>query len=107
MVVCTFLSMNCYDTEYDVLRPRTFPPFWFGGVTPPTNQVRQIPVLQNFCDGSLANMLYWVYDETTATAIIKFQDGCFLLFDKRDQLQFGKWDIHHLEQHQILSLIHI
>ena len=33
MVVCTFLSMNCYDTEYDVLRPRTFPPFWFGGVT--------------------------------------------------------------------------
>nr|KAJ0215251.1 hypothetical protein LSAT_V11C300151850 [Lactuca sativa] len=25
--------MNCYDTEYDVLRPRTFPPFWFGGVT--------------------------------------------------------------------------
>lgn len=33
MVVCTFLSMNCYDTEYDVLRPRMFPPFWFGGVT--------------------------------------------------------------------------
>ena len=25
--------MNCYDTEYDVLRPQTFPPFWFGGVT--------------------------------------------------------------------------
>ena len=33
MVVCTFLSMNCYDTEYDVLRPRTIPPFRFGGVT--------------------------------------------------------------------------
>ena len=33
MVVCTVLSMNCYDTEYDVLRPRTIPPFWFGGVT--------------------------------------------------------------------------
>ena len=46
-------------------------------------------------------MLYWVYDETTATAIIKFQDGCFLLFDKRDLLQFRKWDIHHLERHQI------
>nr|KAJ0216363.1 hypothetical protein LSAT_V11C300136740 [Lactuca sativa] len=27
------LLFNCYDTEYDVLRPRTFPPFRFGAVT--------------------------------------------------------------------------
>lgn len=46
-------------------------------------------------------MLYWVFDETTASAVIKLQDGCIRLYDKRDLFQFGRWDIHHLNLHQI------
>lgn len=69
----------------DVLDPKTIQPFqtmlW-----PPTNQVRQILVLHNFRDGSLEKMQLWVYDETTATAVIKFQDDCFCLYEKRDLL---------------------
>lgn len=83
-----------------VINPKTGRPYrtvmW-----PPTNQVRQIPVLQNFRDKSLENMLYWIYDETTATAIIKLPNGSFRLDNKNDLLQFGKWDIHHLSLHQI------
>lgn len=41
----------------DVIDPKANKPFktvmW-----PPTNQVRQIPILHNFCDGSLKNILY-------------------------------------------------
>lgn len=42
-----------------------------------------------------------MFDETTAFAVIKLEKGCIRLYDKRDLLQFGKWDIHQLSHHQI------
>lgn len=84
----------------DVLDPKTNETFktvmW-----PPIRQLRQIPIVQSFRDGSLRSMLYWIYDEAMASAVIKFPDGVFRLVDKKDLLQFGQWDIHHLAQHQI------
>lgn len=84
----------------NVLDPKTNEPIktvmW-----PPTNQVRRIPIVQNFRDGLIRSMLYWVYDETIASAIIKIPECVFRLYDKQDLLQFGKWDIHYLAQHQI------
>ena len=68
---------------------------------PATDQVKQIPILQNHLDGSLQPMLYWVFDETTASAVIKIENGCIRLYDKKDLLQFGKQDIHQLNLHQI------
>lgn len=63
--------------------------------------MKQIPIVQNCHDRSLRNMQYWVYDEATATAVIKFPDGVFGLVDKKDLLQFGELDIHTLAQLQI------
>ena len=57
--------------------------------------------MQYFRDGSLRSMLYWVYDETTSSVVIRFSEGVFWLYYKKDLLQFGKWDIHFLAQHQI------
>ena len=68
---------------------------------PATDQVKQIPILQNHPDGSLRTMQYWVFDETTASAVIKLEKGCIRLYEKRHLLQFGKWDIHQLSHHQI------
>ncbi|CAI9264703.1 unnamed protein product [Lactuca saligna] len=68
----------------------------------PTKQMKKIPIIKNFCDGSLCNMQYWVYDDATTTAIIKFKDGVFHLVDKKYLLQFGERDIHNLAAHQIL-----
>ena len=68
---------------------------------PATKQVRQIPLLQNHPDGSVKNMLYQVINDTTASAVIKLQYGCILLYDKSDLLQFGRWDIHQLVLDQI------
>ena len=69
---------------------------------PATAQVKHIPVLQNYLDDSLASMLYWVYDESSDVAVIKLKEDCICLYDKRDLLQFGKRDIHHLAAHQIV-----
>ena len=69
---------------------------------PATAQVKQVPVLQNYPDGSLASMLYWVYDESTDAAVIKLKENCIRLYEKRDLLQFHKWDIHHLATKQIV-----
>ena len=66
-----------------------------------TSQVKQIHGLQNYPDGSLSSMLYWVFDETTASAVIKLKDGCIRLYGKRDLFQFGKRDIHQLNLHHI------
>ena len=68
---------------------------------PATNQVKQIPVLQSYPDGSLSSMLYWVFDETTTSIVIKLKEGCIHLYDRRDLFQFRKWDIHHLSNFQI------
>ena len=46
-------------------------------------------------------MLYWVFDETTTSAVIKLKEGCIRLYDRRDLFQFRRWDIHHLSLHQI------
>ncbi|KAL7605456.1 hypothetical protein Lser_V15G19703 [Lactuca serriola] len=43
-----------------------------------------------------------VFEETTASVVIKLEQGCIRLYDKRDLLQFGKWDIHQLSIHQIM-----
>ncbi|CAI9294021.1 unnamed protein product [Lactuca saligna] len=62
----------------------------------------QIPIVQHFCDGSLHNMEYWVFDEATATAVIKFPNGVFRIVDRKDLLQFGERDIHTSAQHRII-----
>ena len=84
----------------DIIDPKTGHPLqvvmWSA-----TNQVKQIPVLQSYQDGSRSSMLYWVFDETTAFAVIKLKDGYIRLYDQRDLFQFRKWDIHHLIHHQI------
>lgn len=66
---------------------------------PVAHEVKQIPILQNYPDGSLSSMIYWVFDESTASAVIKLKDGCIRLYDRRDLLQFGKRDIHQLNLH--------
>ena len=68
---------------------------------PATNQVKQFPMLQDYPDGSLSSMLYWVFDETTTSAVIKLKEGCNRLYDRRDLFQFRRWDIHHLSHYQI------
>ncbi|CAI9271207.1 unnamed protein product [Lactuca saligna] len=68
----------------------------------PTDQMKQIPIVKNFCDGSLRKMEYWVYDVATTSVVIKFPDGVFHIVDKRDLLQFGERDIHTLAHHEIL-----
>ena len=50
----------------DVIDPKTGHPLQVV-MWPATNQVKQIPVLQDYPDGSLSSMLYWVFDETTHT----------------------------------------
>nr|KAJ0190498.1 hypothetical protein LSAT_V11C800415160 [Lactuca sativa] len=35
------------------------------------------------------------------SAVIRFPEGVFRIYDKKDLLQFGKWDIHYLAQHKI------
>ena len=69
---------------------------------PPTKQLTKIPIIKTFCDGSLRNMLYWVYDEAMALIVIKFEKGSFRLIEKKDLLEFGKEDIHTLAGHQII-----
>ena len=68
---------------------------------PATKQVKQFPVLQGFQDGSLSSLECWVYDENTSGAVIKLKNGCIRLYDRRDLLQFRKWDIHYLSNFQI------
>ena len=58
-------------------------------------------MLQSYPDGSLSSMEYWVFDETTASAVMKLKNGCIRLYDRRDLFQFRKWDIHHLSTYQI------
>ena len=58
------------------------------------------------CAAKLSGWIFKVYallgfDETTASAVIKLQEGCIRLYDKKDLFQFGRWDIHHLSLHQI------
>ena len=84
----------------NILDPKTNLPFQ-AVMWPATSHVKQIPVLQNYPDGSMKSMLYWVFDETIASTVIKPQDGCIQLYDKRDLFQFGRWDIHQLSLHQI------
>ena len=69
---------------------------------PPTKQMKEIPIIQHFCDGSLQDMEYWVFDEATATTVIKFPAGVFLVVTAKDLLQFGECDINTLAQHQIV-----
>ena len=58
-------------------------------------------MLKNYQDGSLGSMECWVYDENTCGAVIKLKNGCIRLYDRRDLLQFRKWDIHYLSNFQI------
>ena len=85
----------------DVIDPKTGHPLQVV-MWPATNQVKQIPVLQSYPDGSLSSMEYWVFDETTTSAVIKLKNGCVRLYDRRDLFQFKKWDTHHLSLHQII-----
>ena len=63
---------------------------------PATKQVKHIPMLQSYRDGSLGSMEYWVFDESIASAVIKLTNKCIRLYDRRDLLQFRKWEIHHV-----------
>ena len=73
----------------DVICPKTSHPLQV--VTwPATNQVKQILGIQSYPDGSLSSMLYWVFDETTTSTIIKLKYGCIRLYDRRDLFQFRK-----------------
>ena len=51
---------------------------------------RQIDFSEQWCGllltKSLENMLFWIFHETTATAIIKLPNGSFCLYDKNDLL---------------------
>ena len=84
----------------DVIDPKTGHPLQVV-MWPATNQVKHIPMLQDYPDGSLSSMLYWVFDETTTSVVIKLKEGCICLYDRRDFFQFRKWDIHHLRHFQI------
>ena len=53
---------------------------------PPTKKMHQILIVQQFHDGSLDNMEFWVYDEAIATAVIKFPEGVFHLVEAKDLL---------------------
>ena len=85
----------------DVIYPKTGHPLQVV-MWPATNQVKQIHVLQSYLDGSLSSMEYWVFDETTTSAVIKLKNGCIRLQDRRDLFRFRKWDIHHLSTFQIV-----
>lgn len=69
---------------------------------PPTKQMKEIPIIQHFRDGSLQDMEYWVFDEATATAVIKFPTGVFRVVTAKDLIQFGERDIHTLARHKIV-----
>ena len=87
--------------DKNVLDPRTNEPMKI--VTwPPTKQMKEIPIIQHFHDGSLENMEYWVFDEATSTAVIKFPNGVHRLVEAKDLLKFGERDIHTLSRHQII-----
>ncbi|CAH1428594.1 unnamed protein product [Lactuca virosa] len=64
--------------------------------------MKEIPILQHFRDGSLHDMEYWVFDEATATVVIKFPTGVFRVIEAKDLLKFGEREIHTLAQHQIV-----
>ena len=84
----------------DVFEPSTDKPLQVV-MWPAIKQVKQFPVLQGFSDGSLSSLECWVFDETTSGAVIKLKNGCIRLYDRRDLLQFRKWDIHYLSNFQI------
>ncbi|KAL7606254.1 hypothetical protein Lser_V15G18890 [Lactuca serriola] len=71
-------------------------------MSPPIKKMNQIPIIQQPPDGSLLNMKYWVFDEATATAVIKLATGVIRLLEAKDLLKFGERDIRTLVKHQIV-----
>ncbi|CAI9269202.1 unnamed protein product [Lactuca saligna] len=69
---------------------------------PPTNKAKKIPITQRVPDGSLNDLLYWVYDEATTTIVIKMKKDQIRLVDPRDLLKFDGHDIHTLSKHQLM-----
>ena len=69
---------------------------------PPTTNAKKIPITQHLPDGSLNDLLFWVYDEVTTTMVIKMKKDQIRLVDPRDLLKFGEHYIHTSSKHQLL-----
>ena len=63
---------------------------------PPMKKMKEIPIVQQFQDGSLDNMELWVFDEATSTTVIKFPTGTHRIVTAKDLLKFEEQDIHTL-----------
>ncbi|CAI9299779.1 unnamed protein product [Lactuca saligna] len=53
-------------------------------------------------DDYMQNKEYWVFNEATATIVIKISAGIILLLEAKDLLQFGERDICTLARHQLV-----
>lgn len=87
--------------DKDVLDPRTNEPMKIV-LWPTTKQLKEIPIPLHFHEGYLDKMEFWVYDEATTTAVIKFKEGVLRLSDIKDLLRFNGRDIHTWADHQII-----
>lgn len=69
---------------------------------PPTKKMKEIHIVQQFRDGSLDNMEFQVFDEATATTVIKFPIDTHHIVTAKDHLKFGEQNIHNFSRHQII-----
>ncbi|CAI9279561.1 unnamed protein product [Lactuca saligna] len=67
-----------------------------------TKQAKRIPLPKRLPEGTLDSMQLWVYDEATATVVIKLKKNQFRIVDPKDLLKFGERDIHTLSNFQII-----
>ncbi|CAI9294424.1 unnamed protein product [Lactuca saligna] len=70
---------------------------------PPTNKAKRIPITQCVPNGSLNDLLYWVYDEATSIVVIKMKKDQIHLVDSKALLKFGEHEIHTLFKHQLVE----
>ena len=71
---------------------------------PPVDQEKVVPISRPLPDGSLRTMKYWVYDDASATVVIKLAKNQIRVNNAQDLLMFRENDIKTLSRFQIIVL---
>ncbi|CAI9303327.1 unnamed protein product [Lactuca saligna] len=85
----------------DVIDPRTNKTM-VNVMWPPKNQAKRIPLPKRLREGTLDSMQFWIYDDATASVVIKLKKNQYLIVDPKDLLKFCECYIQTLSNFQII-----